>query len=71
MITPRTALSWKEARERHAQIDMEVARILSENPRILTQDIAAQLGVSYMDVQRSTRRLGIVRPKDLKREKGN
>ena len=70
-IIPKTSLTWKEARERHAQIDAEVTRVLSEQPRIRTSELAALIGVSYMDTQRSFRRLGITRPKDLKRKKGN
>ena len=68
-IIPKTSLTWKEARERHAQIDAEFTCILSEQPRIRTRELADLIGISYMDVQRSFRRLGITRPKDLK--KGN
>jgi hypothetical protein len=66
MIPVRTfPFSWKAAKQRHALIDEEVKLALELDPRIKNGDIARTLGISYNDVSRSLRRLGITRPQDL------
>jgi hypothetical protein len=70
MIPAKTfPFTWKAARVRHALIDEEIKLVLEEEPRIKNGEIASFLGISYNDVSRSLRRLGIKRPKDL--TKGN
>jgi DNA-binding MarR family transcriptional regulator len=62
--------SLKEMRlAKYAEIDAAVTRISAEKPRTITRDIAEQLGVSYNDVTRSYKRLGIVRSNGRPRRK--
>ena len=64
--------SLKERKQEwYREIDARVARLLSENPRMVTRAIAAQLGIAYGDVTRSYARLGIIRPTGLNRKKAS
>lgn len=73
MIPVKTfPFSWKQANERQAKIDEEVKLALDLEPRTTNGEIASGLGISYNDVSRSLRRLGIKRPNNLPRpKKGN
>jgi len=65
-------VTWKAARERHMLIDEEIKIALELEPGMSNGDIARALGISYNDVSRSLRRLGIKRPNNLPRpKKGN